>query len=185
MNVNPFLGLTIAREVFYSLSFGLRYLFLWGFVALSPVGRSDKDDKLHSGSWDRWGITGMILKWFLLLATLAMTLMQVIYRLYAPLRQVNAFYEAEGALESCVSAIFMLKLLLNVYLAALDTFGAMSHIRLLLRYTPIMVALLISLGIGVGNVIQCKYINFLSRFCYSHNISTFLRDDRGAVPSRN
>lgn len=157
MNTNPFLGLIIAREVMYSLSFGSRYLSLWGYVATSPFGRCDKDNKLHSGSWERWGITGMVLKWFLLLATLAITLMQIVYRIYTPLQQNDAFFEAEGALESSVSVILMLKLLLNIYLGSLDSFGAMTRLHILFRYAAVLLALVFSLVIGIGNVLDRKY----------------------------
>lgn len=158
-NVNPFLALMIAREIAYALSFGLRFLFFWGFVACPPLGQSDREkDDMHSGSWGRWGITGHFLRWTLLIATVAITALQVILRVYTPLQQVTALFSAEGALESSVSAIFILKIFLNMYLAALDSYGTMSRLRLLLRYAPALFALFLSAGIGVGNVLERKYI---------------------------
>lgn len=161
-NVNPFLALIISREIIFSLSFGLRYLFFWGFVACSPLGQgAEEKDKMHSGSWGRWGVMGFLLQWFLALAALAITALQVAFRVYTPLQKISPLYEAEGALESCVSGILMLKIFLNTYLTSLDTFGTVSRARVLLRYLPVLLALLMSLGIAVGNVIQCTWIRLL------------------------
>ena len=158
-NVNPFLSLTIAREVAYAVSFGLRFLFFWGFVACPPLGQNDGEkDKMHSGSWGRWGITGHSLRWMLMIATVAITALQVIFRIYTPLQQFGALFSAEGALESSISAVLMLKIFLNIYLAALDSYGTMTRLRLLVQYSPVLLALLISLGIGVGNVLERKHV---------------------------
>lgn len=162
-NVNPFLALIIAREVTYALSFGLRFVFYWGFVGSPPMGSKDKDAyDLHSGSWGRWGVTGLVLQWALVVATLAITAIQVAFRVYTPLQSLNAVQDTEGALEACVSAVLILKLFLNVYLAALDSYGAIRRLHLFLRYLPVIVALVISAAVGVGNVIERESCRALS-----------------------
>ncbi|GJE86025.1 transcriptional regulator, putative [Phanerochaete sordida] len=153
-NTNPFLALTITREIAYSLSFGLRYVSYWGFVGSPPMGGGKDACDLHSGSWGRWGITGLVLQWALVVATLAITALQVVFRVYTPVQQNSVVQDAEGALEACVSAVLILKLFLNIYLAALDSYGATRRLRLFLRYLPVMFALLISTAIGVGNILE-------------------------------
>ncbi|EKM60965.1 uncharacterized protein PHACADRAFT_247213 [Phanerochaete carnosa HHB-10118-sp] len=165
-NTNPFLALTITREVTYSLSFGLRYVFYWGFVGSPPVVSDGRDTRdLHSGSWARWGITGFFLQWALVVSALAITALQVLFRVYTPLQRLGAIQDAEGALEACVSAILILKLLLNIYLAALDSYGAIRRLHLFLRYLPMILALAISAAIGAGNIIELLFSEtILARF---------------------
>lgn len=168
-NINPFLSLTISREIAYALSFGLRFLFYWALVACPPRKQQDDDrEMMHSGSWGRWGITGYSLKYLLILMTLAITTLQVMVRVDMPLENNSFLFNAEGALESSISAVFMLKIFLNIYLAALDSFGATSRSQLLLEYSPVLCALVISLGIGVGNVVQYLFTEtILGRFLQS------------------
>ena len=155
-DTNAFLGVIVSREVAYAISFGLRYLWFWGFVACVPPASTARGGNIHSGSWARWGFTGSILRWALVPAILAITSLQVIYRVYTPFSQYGPIYETEGTLQIVVSAIFILKLFLNIYLVALDSPASSSRVRTFLCYLPVLGGLLISLGIGVGNIIECK-----------------------------
>lgn len=110
---------------------------------------------MHSGSWARWGIMGKILQWILAPAILALTSLQILYRVYTPFSQYGPIYEAEGTLQIILSAVFILKLFLNIYLVALDS-PYSSRGKTLLCYLPVLVGLLINLGIGVGNILQCE-----------------------------
>ncbi|EIW64800.1 uncharacterized protein TRAVEDRAFT_62242 [Trametes versicolor FP-101664 SS1] len=147
-------GLITAREVFFAFSDGLRFLFYWGFVAAIPLGETIPENTvIHSGSWQRWGLLGKMLKWLTLLLVLLITIFQLVYRDVATLAKLGPIYETEATLEIIVSAVFILKLLLNTWArvpsgTTMPTKGAM-----LVQYAPMIVALLFSLWIAVGNAI--------------------------------
>lgn len=150
-------GLITAREVFFAFSDGLRFLFYWGFVAAIPLGETIPENTvIHSGSWQRWGLLGKMLKWLTLLLVLLITIFQLVYRDVATLAKLGPIYETEATLEIIVSAVFILKLLLNTWARVpsgttmMPTKGAM-----LVQYAPMIVALLFSLWIAVGNAILC------------------------------
>ncbi|OJT09497.1 hypothetical protein TRAPUB_14031 [Trametes pubescens] len=147
-------GLITAREVFFACSDGLRFLFYWGFVAAIPLGETIPENTvIHSGSWQRWGLLGQMLKWATLLLVLLITIFQLVYRDVATLAKLGPIYETEATLEIIVSAVFILKLLLNTWArvpsgTTMPTKGAM-----LVQYAPMIVALFFSLWIAVGNAI--------------------------------
>lgn len=155
INISPFLQIIISREIAYALSFGLRFLWFWGFVACKPPASAPQDKRTHSGSWERWGLVGTVLRWVILPAILALTSLQILYRVYTPFAQYGPIYEAEGTLQITLSAVFILKLLLNAHVVSLDSPSSSSS-RTFLCYLPVLVSLLINLGIGVGNILDCK-----------------------------
>lgn len=112
---------------------------------------------MHSGSWGRWGLFGHILRWSLLVAVVAVASLQVTYRVYTPLRQIEILHQIEGVVEVVLSAVLILKLLLNVYLANLDSAGTISRLNVLLCYSPMIIALAMSVAIGAVDVIQCEW----------------------------
>ena len=151
------MGLIQAREIFYSFAAGLRFLFYWGFVAMIPLGETiPEGNTLHSGSWRRWGVTGMILKWSTLLLTVVMTILQIVYRDVPSLAQIGPVYEAEAALEIILSAVFILKILLNTWARYPAGSTTQTKGKMLVQYAPMIVALLFSLWIAVGNAILCE-----------------------------
>ncbi|KAI0651720.1 hypothetical protein C8Q79DRAFT_1004985 [Trametes meyenii] len=159
-------GLITAREVFYSFANGLRFLFYWGFVATIPLGETiPEGTMMHSGSWRRWGIIGLILKWSTLLLVILITVFQLIYRDVKAFEKIGAVYEAESTLEIIVSAVFILKLLLNTWARFPTGSTSPSKGKMLVQYAPMIVALLFSLWIAVGNVILFEFTEtVLGRF---------------------
>ncbi len=150
-------GLIQAREVFYSFANALRFLFYWGFVAMIPLGETIPEGNImHSGSWRRWGIIGAILKWTSLTIVLVMSILQLTYRNAPSLQRIGPVYEAEATLEIILSAVFILKLLLNTWARYPTGTMTQSKGKMLVQYAPMIVALLFSLWIGVGNAILCE-----------------------------
>ncbi|KAI0757138.1 hypothetical protein C8Q80DRAFT_1091049 [Daedaleopsis nitida] len=152
------LGFIQAREIFYSFANGLRFLFYWGFVAMIPLGETiPEGNKMHSGSWRRWGMVGMVLKWSTFILTLVMTILQIVYRDVPSLEQIGPAYEAEATLEIILSAVFILKLLLNTWARYPTGATTQSKGKMLVQYAPMIVALLFSLWIAVGNVVLFEF----------------------------
>lgn len=154
-NVSPVSGLITAREVVLAASLGFLYLFLWCFVAQCPRGEGpiaisgpNPRENAHSASWKRWGIVGLLLKWSLLGLCLSITALQVIWRVSPPDSRFGVVYVAEATIEVVVSALFILKLFLNIFLSPL-----MPWHRPVQSYAAPLVALLISGGLGIGNLI--------------------------------
>lgn len=151
------LALTISREISYALSFGLRNLWFWLYVACPPpAAPASEGSYVHSGSWHRWGIFGHMLKWTVLLSVIAIVALQTLYRVDTSLKMDGPVYDAEGTLQIILSFVFMLKLFLNIYLVALDSIRETWWRGTLLRYLPVFLALLINFGIALGNILQCE-----------------------------
>ena len=103
---------------------------------------------------------GLVLKWSTLFLVLLITLFQLIYRNVPALNQIGPVYEAAATLEIILSAVFILKLLLNTW-ARFSVGSTMpSRGKMLVQYAPIIVSLLFSLWIALGNVILCESYSF-------------------------
>ncbi|KAK0198485.1 hypothetical protein F5146DRAFT_1019786 [Armillaria mellea] len=148
-------GLINTREVSLALSAGFRFMFFWTFVAERPrgepppvLGKAEYVPRYHahSASWQRWGYLGFILKWGLLALTVAIPIMQIIWRIVQ--RQVGLIYTVESTIEVVASSLFILKLFLNIFLSPLNPWWLW-----VLSYLGPIVALLISLGIGIGQLV--------------------------------
>lgn len=148
--------LTIIREVLYSISSGLRFLFYWVFVSQPPFCEQDSAPflSIHSGSWQRWGITGSFLRWATLAASLSVLVFQVLWRTVPLMHDFGPVYDIDGAVEITTSAIFIVKLLLNVLLVEVS-----SRRQTLWQYTSVFSALSINMAIGIGNLMQCESSN--------------------------
>lgn len=155
-------GLINAREIFLALSVGFIYILFWTLVAQCPPGESTRllvdingrhraRDPSHSASWRRWGFIGITLKWISLLASISIPLLQMLWRIVTSQRKYGNLYVAESTIETVVSAIFILKLLLNIYLCPLPSRWRSSG-----RYVTSIFSLIISAGLGVGNLIICE-----------------------------
>ncbi|KAB5594326.1 hypothetical protein CTheo_2256 [Ceratobasidium theobromae] len=162
--------LRISRELGYAASFGIRFYFFWLFVAIPPRGEililatlarnnasSPVQNKPHSASWDRWGAAGILAKYTLLLGTLAIAVIQSIWRLgfTVGLVRFTAVYFADSILQIAMSALFILKLFGNSYTSPL-----MPRWRTIRDYLPMMTAILIGLGIAIGNILCSALISF-------------------------
>lgn len=150
-------GIVIAREVGLSLSLGSIYLFLWHLVAQRPRGEqplSSEDSSTqntHSASWKRWGLLGLLLKYGLLALTFSIPVLQIIWRVSTPSARFGTVYVAESTIEVVVSALFVLKLLLNAYLSPLTPWW-----RPLQSSVAPIIALFISTGLGLGNLVASE-----------------------------
>ena len=153
------LALTIVREIAYSISFSLRNLWFWLYVACPPPAAPVSGGSyVHSGSWHRWGIFGHLLKWIVLLGVVAIVVLQVLFRIDTPLMKDGPVYDADGTLQIILSFVFMLKLFMNIYLVALDSIKETWWRSSLLHYLPVFMALIINFGVALGNVLQCTSV---------------------------
>lgn len=165
-------GLIVAREIGFSVSVGLRFFFYWLYVAEPPRGEIVTPmplspeattfalgfkDGTHSGAWGRWGFIGVFLKWALLGITIVIGILQIIWRIVPADNLLGGVYAAEAALEIVVSALFILKLVLNIILTHVS-----PRSKVVKWYAAIAFALLINAGVGIGNVTYCESIWFLS-----------------------
>lgn len=167
-DVSSVLSLLVARELALSISIGVRFLFFWAFVSHPPRGElllSTNDYQpqrlkfvrmefdIHSGDWMRLGYVGGFLKYSLLLAVLLVPILQILWRVVADLSNVGPVYDGDSALEVVLSSLFVTKLLANVWLSPLT-----PRWKIIRDYSPVIGALFISLGIGIGNIMQCPSI---------------------------
>ncbi|KAJ7170131.1 hypothetical protein C8R46DRAFT_896268, partial [Mycena filopes] len=157
--LNTVSGLVNTREVGLALSFGFRYLYLWAFVAqrprYEPRPRTNddplySDSHYHSANWERWGLFGLILKYALLGAVLAIPILQIVWRI--AVTGLNPVYVAESTIQIAVSVLLIAKLMLNLYLSTVAPWW-----RPFTPYIVPIIALMISTGIGTGNLLHLKF----------------------------
>jgi hypothetical protein len=158
--------LRIARELGYAVSFGMRFFFFWRFVSMAPRGEipvlptpgrngSSWDDEFHSGSWGRWGITGILARYILLLGTISIAVTQAIWRLgfaFGLVRFAGVF-RADAIIQIIMSGLFLLKLAGNTYISPLT-----PRWRTVRDYLPVATAISIGLGIAIGNLVCGMYV---------------------------
>jgi hypothetical protein len=152
-------GIIDTREVILALAFGFRYLYLWAFVAqrprYEPRPRTQIDPLfseiyLHSASWERWGAPGFVLKYALLGAVISIPILQIIWRIVTGF---SAVYIAESTIQIAVSVLLIAKLMLNLFLSTVAPWW-----RPFTPYILPIMGLMISTGIGAGNLLLCKSI---------------------------
>ena len=85
--------------------------------------------------------------------TIAITVLQAIWRIAPHLRRFGTVYNIEATLQIVVSSLYILKLFANAYLSPL-----MPRWKTVRDYSPVILALLISLGLGIGNILCCEFI---------------------------
>lgn len=150
-------GIINTREVGFALAFGFRYFYLWAFVGQRPRYEPlpSPDDPLysqrnmHSASWERWGVLGFLLKYALLGAVVSIPILQIIWRIVTG---NSPMYIAESTIQIAVSVLLIAKLLLNLFLTTIGPWW-----RPFLPYIVPIIALMISTGIGTGNVLFFKF----------------------------
>ncbi|KEP54269.1 putative transmembrane protein [Rhizoctonia solani 123E] len=157
--------LRIARELGYAVSFGLRFFFFWQFVAIPPrreilqptPDRSPAnmtsftlESEFHSGSWDRWGLVGVMTKYTLLVGTIVIGVTQAIWRLGFAfgLVRFTSVYQIDSVIQIVVSSLFILKLAGNSYISHLT-----PRWKIVQDYLPIVAAISLGLGIAIGNLV--------------------------------
>lgn len=160
------------REVFFALSIALRYLSFWIFIAEPPRGELpllplpddrrpnfislDSDTELHSGSWRRYSYLGLMIKWKLFATIVAVLVLQLLWRLITKFRSFGPIYFVEEGLQIAMSAFFILKLITNALLSPLT-----PRWKTLRDYVPMTTAILLGMGVAIGNIVCCKCITLL------------------------
>ncbi|KAJ7597169.1 hypothetical protein C8J56DRAFT_919382 [Mycena floridula] len=168
IDTNSLNGLINTREIGLALSIGFRFLFFWTFVAERPRGEPPPPNldqrpfnpryDSHSASWERWGYLGFALKWILLAASLSIPLLQIIWRLVQ--RRYDIIYMVSTTIEIVVSALFVIKVMLNIFLSP-----QVSSLPSFRAYSAPLLALLINVGISVGNLVLFTFSEMtLGRF---------------------
>ncbi|KAH9946804.1 hypothetical protein B0H21DRAFT_383209 [Amylocystis lapponica] len=156
--LNTVKGLIMVREIGFSLAVGLRFLFLWGFVSEPPPGETPPaGSRMHNGSWGRWGYMGIGLKWSTLTITIAVPVLQILFRDVTILHKLGPVYEVESTIEVVLSAVFILKLLLNSWVHMLANSDANPGKRVVVLYSPMIAALLLSLWVSVGDILSFEF----------------------------
>ncbi|KAL5495471.1 hypothetical protein ACEPAI_934 [Sanghuangporus weigelae] len=168
--------LIILREITHALSFGMRYLFFWAFVAEPPRGelpfvpmQDDRrpnfislssDSVLHSGDWARLKLIGIFLKWALLLLVVAVLTLQILWRLVNAFQDFGPVYVTDAGIEIGLSVAFILKLVINAFISPLA-----PRWHTLRDYSPVILALLFGMGVAIGNLLCFKFTeSTLGRF---------------------
>ncbi|KAH9486794.1 hypothetical protein JR316_0000859 [Psilocybe cubensis] len=156
IGLDSVVGFIYAREVFLALSVGSLDLFFWKLVAQSPreelslVGSKDRS-QIHSASWNYWGAIGTVLKWGSLSALLSVPLLQILWRTMSGQRKYGCIYIAETIIQTSITFVFVLKLMLNVYSSTRTWWDAFKF-----QIVPVA-ALFIGAGLGVGNIIMFAF----------------------------
>lgn len=157
-------GFIITREVLLALSVVLLNLTFWLLVAEPPQEEtqhqtflpgdrfSSQNAHLHSAHWRRWGITGLLLRWSSLIACLTVGILQLLWRLIPAQRRFSGLYVGESTLQSTLTATFVLKLLLNMYISPLSPWW-----KAVRPYLAPLVALLVGVSISVGDLMICTF----------------------------
>jgi len=144
------------REVGYALSNSLRFLFFWILVAEPPKTERDTPGACtgtHSGNWHAWGLIGLILQYSTLGLTLAVFALQLVWRIDDKVNGFSSIYAAESAIQVILSAVFILKLVLNC-----------SHSRVvskwicLFDYLGFILSLIFGIGFGIANLMNRKLL---------------------------
>lgn len=151
----------VAREVGLGLSYGFLFLFIWMAVAqrsklerraCAQAQGSTRDayrSRIHSASWKRWGLVGLVLKWLTLLLAILISLLQILWRIVTAQHRYGSLYIAESTLEIVASTIFLLKIVLNVLISSGRWWAAFRP------YIALVLALVITAGMGAGNLLTC------------------------------
>ncbi|KAI9508802.1 hypothetical protein F5148DRAFT_1192760, partial [Russula earlei] len=169
-------SLVTAREVLTSVSFGLRFLYFWAFVSQPPLCEQGSGSflRMHSGSWLHWGLTGTVLRWSTLLASLSIFVLQLVWRIARLRGGFGPVYSVESSLEIAASAIYMIKLFLNSTIVEAD-----CRRETLWQYSTALLALFINLGVGLGNILDLR---FSETALVSSMIFSFYSREPPAIP---
>ena len=147
------------RDVGLGLSVGLIHLFVWLFVAECPQAEPHSQAQVrHSASWRRWGMPGEILKWLSLTLCFLTPTLRILWHRLTSVRVRGPLIIANATTEIVLSAMFILKLILNTSLVC--------HVlrwKALRDYVAPIIAIIISASIAIGNLATCTSI--LHNFC--------------------
>ncbi|KAJ3571589.1 hypothetical protein NP233_g3660 [Leucocoprinus birnbaumii] len=175
-------GFIVAREVGLGLAYGFLFLFVWRAVAVCPSCQNERPKSLvrpmdsstsirtHSASWARWGHLGAVLKWFTLALIIVIPLLQILWRLISSQRQYSSIYIADSVLEIVASAIFVLKIILNVLVSPSESWWIPFK-----YYFGLVLGLVVTGAMGIGNLISFAFSEtILGRFLRAIGVYVFL-----------
>ena len=148
-------ALVTVREALCSIASGLRFLYFWAFVSQAPLCEQGlaSFSPMHSGSWFHWGLTGTVLRWSTLVASVSIFVLQALWRLVHSLRRFGPVYDIESAFEITASGVYIIKLILNVLIVEES-----CRRQTLWQYSTAFFALIINSSIGIGNLLHCKLL---------------------------
>jgi hypothetical protein len=165
-------GLINTREVFLALAVAFRYLYFWTFVARRPRGEGrittvtparSEQKQPHSAAWTRWGTAGMVLQYLLLADIMGMLSLQLVWRLIPAYSRKGAAYSSAFALEIASSVVFLCKQVVNVAFCPV-----MPRVGVMKNYIVPSVALFFNIGISVGALDCCMYLDILVDLLLTH-----------------
>lgn len=134
-----------------------------GEVALVPLDERARARRRSPSSWGHWGLTGYAIEIFIGANIVAITVLQIIWRVTGNMR--GPIYMADGVIQGVVTLSFFAKVVLNSY------FSPLKPIWNTLRdYSPVIVALCLRLSVVIANEFCCK-----SEFDKADSILTHLR----------
>lgn len=161
--------LVTTREILLALSLSLRFIFYWLYVTEPPIEEQpphsfqaerinflslNPQDELHSGSWARWGVAGSYAKFASLATIPAITVLQIIWRVFQRYHDYSPVYAVDVTLEVIVSVLLLFKLLLNIVptssIPRAHTFRECGFPTL---------ALIFNIGISIGGLVSCRCFN--------------------------
>ncbi|KAH8835158.1 hypothetical protein DL96DRAFT_1729598 [Flagelloscypha sp. PMI_526] len=161
-------GFLDAREIFFSLSFGFRFLFFWATVA-TGYGRQGAYNTSHFASWDRWGALGAILKYSTLVAVLVPVL-QALWRLGPGNATFYSIYLADSTFQIVLSGLFLMKVFLTFVLVP-----PTQRTQALIHYALPISALGLSLALGIISLVTNLFSEMtLGRFLQAIELYTML-----------
>lgn len=147
VNSGPF-AIVVLREISYSLSISLNYLFFLVYLGRPPRGEVQlvgpaeraRARRESPARWAYWGVVGYLAQGVLAAAIVAVAVLGVIWRVTANPKGV--IYMTNGVIEGVLSISFLGKVLLNAWLSPLT-----PQWKTIRNYSPLIFALATRLGI--------------------------------------
>ncbi|PVG04628.1 hypothetical protein CPB86DRAFT_720926 [Serendipita vermifera] len=142
-------AIVVLREVCLAISISLNYLFFLLYLGRPPRGEFALNDRARArqqspSAWAYWGIFGYITQAILFGGTIAVAVLEVIWRVSS--RPPSGVYMADGILQGILAAAFLGKTFLNAYLSPLR-----PKWKTFRNYLPIILALSLRLGIVLAS----------------------------------
>jgi hypothetical protein len=145
-------AIKILREVNFSLSIALNYLFFLTFLGRPPRGElklANVADRARArrdspSQWAYWGITGYLFQAIFGASITSVAVLEIIWRISGNAGSV--VYVANGIIQGVLSVAFLGKIFLNTYLSPLS-----PRWRTARDYLPVILALFTRLGIVLAS----------------------------------
>ncbi|KAG8836535.1 hypothetical protein FRC18_011212 [Serendipita sp. 400] len=144
--------LIVVREVNFSLSISLNYLFFFVYlgrpprreISLVPTGEQIRARRDSPARWSYWGVSGYLLQATLGAGIVGVAVLSIIWRVNGTAS--GGIYRADSLLQGILSLVFLGKILLNTYLSPLT-----PRWKTVRDYAPVVVSLFLRFGIVITN----------------------------------